>query len=52
MHMTEDWNRQFSELVRRGAGERDDTAPAAGEQAVENDALVADADADADAEPP
>ena len=46
MHVTEDWNRQFSELVRRGAGEPDDTAPAAGEQAVENDALVSDADAD------
>ena len=44
MHVTEDWNRQFSELVRRGAGEPDDTAPAAGEQAVENDALVSDAD--------
>jgi hypothetical protein len=44
MHVTGDWNRQFSELVRRGAGEPDDTAPTAGEQAVENDALVSDAD--------
>ena len=46
MHVTEEWNRQFSELVRRGAGGADDTAPAAGQRAVENDALVLDADAD------
>ena len=44
--MMEDWNREFSELVRRGAGEPVDTAPAAGEQAVENDVPVSDADAD------
>jgi hypothetical protein len=41
-----DWNREFSELVRRGAGEPGDVAPAAGEQAVENDVPVADADSD------
>ena len=46
MHVTEDWNREFSELVRRGAGEPGDIAPAAGEQAVENDVPVSDADAD------
>ena len=46
--MMEDWNREFSELVRRGAGEPVDTAPAAGEQAVENDAPVSDADAGSD----
>lgn len=44
MPMTEEWNRQFSELVRRGAAEPADPAPAAGEQAVENDPLVSDAD--------
>ena len=44
--MMEDWNREFSELVRRGPGEPGDVAPAAGEEAVENDALVSDADAD------
>jgi hypothetical protein len=42
----EDWNRQFSELVRRGAGEPGDTAPGGGEQAVENDAPVSDAGSD------
>ena len=42
----EDWNREFSELVRRGVGEPGDIAPAAGEQAVENDAAVSDADSD------
>ena len=41
-----DWNREFSELVRRGAGEPSDTAPAAGEQAVETDTPVSDADSD------
>ena len=41
-----DWNREFSELVRRGAGEPGDVAPAASEQAVENDAPVSDADSD------
>lgn len=47
MHLIEDWNRQFSELVRRGAGKPGDIAPAgAGEQAVEDDAPVSDADAD------
>jgi hypothetical protein len=42
----EDWNREFSELVRRGAGEPGDTAPGGGEQAVENDAQVSDAGSD------
>ena len=47
MHLIEDWNRQFSELVRRGAGKPGDIAPAgAGEQAVEGDAPVSDADVD------
>jgi hypothetical protein len=41
-----DWNREFSELVRRGVGEPGDIAPAAGEQAVESDVPVADADSD------
>ena len=41
-----DWNREFSELVRRGAGEPGDIAPAAGEQAVENDVPVADVGSD------
>ena len=41
-----DWNREFSELVRRGASEPRDIAPAAGEQAVENDVSVSDADSD------
>jgi hypothetical protein len=41
-----DWNREFSELVRRGAGEPGDTGAAGGEQVVENDVPVADADSD------
>jgi hypothetical protein len=41
-----DWNREFSELVRRGASEPGDIAPAAGERAVENDVPVFDADSD------
>ncbi len=41
-----DWNREFGELVRRGASEPGDIAPAAGEQAVENDVPVSDADSD------
>ena len=41
-----DWNREFGELVRRGANEPGDIAPAAGEQAVENDVPVPDADSD------
>jgi hypothetical protein len=41
-----DWNREFNELVRRGAGEPSDTAAAGGEQAVETDMPVADADSD------
>jgi hypothetical protein len=41
-----DWNREFGELVRRGANEPGDIAPAAGEQAIENDVPVPDADAD------
>jgi len=40
----EDWNREFSELVRRGAGEPGDIAPAAGEQAAENQVPISDAD--------
>jgi hypothetical protein len=48
MHLTEDWNREFSELVRRGAGEPGDVAPAAGEQAVETDAAGSDADTGSD----
>lgn len=43
---TEDWNREFSELVRRGVGEPSGVAPAAGEHAVRNDVPVSDADAD------
>jgi hypothetical protein len=39
--MMEDWNREFSELVRRGAREPGDVAPAA-EEAVEKDAPVSD----------
>jgi hypothetical protein len=38
----EDWNREFSELVRRGAGEPGDIAPPAGELA-ENQAPVSSA---------
>ncbi len=41
-----DRNREFSELVRRGAGEPGDIAPAGGEQAVANDVPVSDADFD------
>jgi hypothetical protein len=46
--MIDDWNREFSELVRRGAGGPGGVAPAAGEEAVENDAPVSDADAGSD----
>ena len=46
--MMEDWNREFSELVRRGAREPGDVAPAAGEEAIESDAPVSDADAGSD----
>ena len=42
----EDWNREFSELVRRGAGEPGGIAPAAGEQAVKNDLPASNADSD------
>jgi hypothetical protein len=42
MHAAEDWNRQFSELVRRGADDPGDIPPAADEQAVVNDALGSD----------
>jgi hypothetical protein len=42
----QDWNREFSELVRRGAGEPGDIALGGGERAVENDAPVSDADSD------
>jgi hypothetical protein len=42
----EDWNREFSELVRRGADEPGDVAPAAGEQAIENDVPLSDAGSD------
>jgi hypothetical protein len=41
-----DWNREFSELVRRGVVEPGDIAPAAGEQAVESEVPVSDADSD------
>jgi hypothetical protein len=41
-----DWNREFSELVRRGAGEPSDIAPAVGEHAVESGVPVADVDSD------
>jgi len=41
-----DWNREFGELVRRGASEPGDVAPAAGEQAVENDVPVSHPDPD------
>jgi hypothetical protein len=44
--MMEDWNPEFSELVRRGAGEPGDTTPGGGEQAVENDASVSHAGSD------
>ncbi|MBV9805824.1 MAG: hypothetical protein JO286_01515 [Solirubrobacterales bacterium] len=43
-----DWNREFSELVRRGAGEPGDVAPAGGEQPVEPDVPVSDADSERD----
>jgi hypothetical protein len=46
--MMEDWNREFSELVRRGAGGPGDVAPAADEEAVDNDAPVSDANAGSD----
>ena len=42
----EDWNREFGELVRRGANEPGDIAPEAGEQAVENDVPAPDTDSD------
>ncbi|HEX8975532.1 MAG TPA: hypothetical protein VF781_03375 [Solirubrobacteraceae bacterium] len=42
----EDWNREFSALVRRGAGEPDDIAPPVGEQAVENGMAASEADPD------
>jgi hypothetical protein len=38
-----DWNREFSELVRRGASEPGDIAPAGGDQPVETDVPVSDA---------
>jgi hypothetical protein len=41
-----DWNREFSELVRRGVGGPGGTAPAAGEQAVKSDVPVSDADSE------
>src|SRR5437879_13224590 len=41
-----DWNRQFSELVRRSVDEPGGIAPSAGEQTVKNDPPVADADSD------
>jgi len=41
-----DWNREFSELVRRGASEPGDIAPAADEQAVESDVPVSETDSD------
>lgn len=42
----EDWNREFSDLVRRGVGEPDDLAPASSERAVENDPPISDASPD------
>lgn len=41
-----DWNREFSEVVRRGASEPGDIAPGAGERAVESDPPVSEADSD------
>jgi hypothetical protein len=41
-----DWHREFSELVRSGAGEPADVALPLGEQAVENDVPVSDTDSD------
>ena len=41
-----DWNREFSELVRRGASEPGGIAPEEGERVVENDVPVADAYSD------
>lgn len=41
-----DWNQEFSELVRRGAREPGEIAPAAGEHAVKHDAPDSDADSD------
>ena|SRR5579872_3528128 len=41
-----DWHREFSELVRRGAGEPGDIALPTGGQALENDVPVSDADSD------
>jgi hypothetical protein len=41
-----DWNREFSELVRRGASEPGDIAPAGGDQPVETDVPVSDADSE------
>jgi hypothetical protein len=37
-----DWNREFSELVRRTADDPDGGAPVAGEQAMQNDAPASD----------
>ncbi len=41
-----DWNREFSELVRRGSRSADEVAPPEGEPAVENDVRVSSADSD------
>jgi hypothetical protein len=41
-----DWNREFSELVRRSASEPGETAAAVGEQAGANDMPVSDTDSD------
>ena len=40
---TEDWNREFSELVRAGLGEPGEITPRVGEQSVANDAATSDA---------
>jgi hypothetical protein len=42
----EDWNREFSELVRRGMREPGDLGPGVSEQAVANDTATSDADSD------
>jgi len=42
----EDWNREFSELVRRGMGEPVDIAPGVSEQTAANDTATSDADSD------
>lgn len=41
-----DWNSEFGESVRRGAGELGDIASAGGEHAVENDVPVSETDSD------